>query len=137
MVVKDAWSRRPSDGHPHEHVAKWLAYLLLQSEEYRPARQLFHKSVLISRGLGFTVRTIGLSSLGLLAITDKALGDDSSYAQQVAAFEADVAALVAESAPFAAYLNSVGGFDVIKGLLRSCERRNASSLARLLPFTYA
>lgn len=128
------WARgQPSNEHPHELVAKWLG-LLFMLRDIQTAITWTTRAVTLCSMLGFAVRTIGLSPLGL-----RAVGHARSGAKTAA--EADVKLLVRyarelcqQSTGFADYLDESGG---VARMRADVEKQDVNAIVRWLPFAYA
>jgi hypothetical protein len=59
------WSSKLTDEHPTEQIYKWLAYLHMCNDNNVAAIQLCDRGLEVCKKLGFTVKTIGLSILGM------------------------------------------------------------------------
>ena len=119
--------------HPHEQVAKWLAYLFHLQSDQRGALRLCRQGRAFSEKSGFTLRTIAWSILGLEAVCHHAAGDLQTSLATATAFLDRQRELASESAHFRDYLADVGGAPpFFQGGEVSVAR-----LMRLLPFTYA
>jgi hypothetical protein len=136
--IQDVWIPRMTSDHPYEQVCKWLGYMLIQAGEYDAARQLLSKGVQISKSMSFTVQTIGLSLLGLIAVADKSAGNQKAHAEHVAECAAWATDLAAQSTPFASYLSAVGGLEGLNHALSGNDgSSSAATISRILPFSYA
>jgi hypothetical protein len=126
-----------SSEHPNEQVCKWLGMLLLHAEMFDTAVSVLRTGYAICQSNDFTMRTIGLSVVGLAALTCGMAGNSNAYSAALQDFRELGEELVAQSQPFADYLESFGG---LEGLVAAVKKRNlegAWEIARFLPFSYA
>lgn len=135
--VVNHWKGRLLDEHPHEQLAKWLAFALYRSGDVVGAIELCKRGVTISRKLEFTVQTIGLSILGLLSACYATQKNTALHLDSVSEFDRLASNLVGRSASFRDYLGNVGGVGGLHICLKDSSPGNVANITRFLPFTYA
>ena len=120
--------------HPYEQFLKWMGLNFYKIDEYEKALELFEKSIEISAHRGFTIKTIEMSVIGLLAIVYLKLKKQKNYKRTMEELEEKLTDLTKSSSSFSHYIDSIGGRNQIR---RDIEEENIDAVARLLPFTYA
>lgn len=130
----ESWVKAyPSQDHPHELIAKWLGVLQLK-HDLAKAVEWFTRAIGISDKLGFTVRTIALSPLGLRTVAHTQSGDGAAAAADLELLLRRAGDLVERSATFGSYLDALGGEE---SLGTDIEAQNIAAICRWLPFAYA
>jgi hypothetical protein len=131
------WRSQAVDEHPHEQVMKWLGYLAYKTRQYYLAEKLCEEGLRISRSLGFTVQTIGLSILGLMMIVQNAAGQPKGRDATIVPFRNWASELAAQSEAFADYLAEFGGPEGLVQMIAEGNGEGAKEITCLLPFNYS
>lgn len=135
--ISKFWNSRIREEHPFEHLLKWIGYLYFLSDDAKTAVETYLSAVRICDKLNFTVKTIGLSILGLQAVTLRESGQVHEYGKCLADLRLKSDKLCQESAGFADYLTSFGGTEGLIAMVKKHGPEGASEVARFLPFNYS
>ncbi len=130
------WMRRLQNEHPYEQICKWLAYLFYFRRDFARASELCERGIGISRSLGFTVQTIGISLLGLNALCRAKLHDHQGYGNNRHSLTALANKLSDKSTPFSNYIELFGGAQGLASMVDDENPEAAKNICRSLPFAY-
>ncbi|MBI9016533.1 MAG: hypothetical protein JEZ07_04645 [Phycisphaerae bacterium] len=133
-AVKEINKKRFADEHPFELIYKHLGILFMYCEDYKKAAKLFKQAIDICQQKSFTLNTISLPILLLLAIAYKKDQKIDSYKQQLIDFNESYDDLVNKSIYFRSFIDILGGKDT---LISHCEAENIDIINQFLPFMYS
>lgn len=133
----NTWAGKLTPEHPAEQVYKWLAYLHVTNGNIGAAVALCDRGLVICEQLGFTVKTIGLSILGLKTLVWN-MANNAAESEKAAKGYSDLAAtLVERSRDFGKYCDEVGATCWLGDLSEKYDPMAVRSALRLLPFYYS
>jgi hypothetical protein len=133
-AAENALAVPAADAHPHEQIAKWLAYLWLLAGKAAAALPLCQRGLAICYAGDFTLRTIGLSILALDIAARNMLRQ--TVKPQLEDLDRRANGLVQESPAFGSFLSARGGPKNIRALTL-CGPDALAKITRLGPFSYA
>ena len=131
------WQPKMVDAHPYEQLCKWLGFIALHQKDYSSAMTFFDRGIKICDTLDFTLNTIQLPVLGLMAITAKAAGNHRVYHQYLNDFTDSINNLPEKSEFFASVITNRGGRDQLVHAINKGDMDSAWKIARMLPFSYS
>ncbi len=129
-----AWAKsHATNDHPHELIAKWIGVLHMPVSGELAINWLT-KSIDLGARLGFTVKTVTLSSLGLRAVAHAENGRTIEANDDRDALMAQCEGLRQQSSAFSAYLDEIGAPE---RLVEDVTGGNVQNICDWLPFAYA
>jgi hypothetical protein len=134
QIVDAALTAGPADAHPHEQIAKWLAYLWLLAGNPERAIQLCEQGRGICDRAAFAMQSIGLGILALEIAARRIQG--SACEAQLRLWDRSAAELAAHGPAFAQFLEQRGGIELIRSWTMG-EIGSLREIVRINPFTYA
>jgi hypothetical protein len=119
--------------HPHQLIAKWVAWLHLRIQHPKRALALLEPVIDWAEKPGFAIRATALPIRGLAALAARAEGNAVKELRHAEALWHELADLEAQSAPLAAFVAAQGGREAWQAHL---DAGDLSAILRWMPFAY-